>query len=120
MENKDILEYIRSYIEDELDLYFKENPAETVFKRYKELATANYLDIVAMHKLWYMHDYLLKHYTWHINYLFNVGKSHSIESRLNDIKELYDRHNNKYSIEDFEKYIEKMNHVWYVDFWAFL
>ena len=27
MENKDILEYVRPYIEDELDLYFKENPS---------------------------------------------------------------------------------------------
>ena len=53
-----------------------------------------------------MHDYLLKYYTGHINYLFNCGKSHSIESRLKDIKELYDRHNNKYSIEDFEEYIK--------------
>ena len=106
MENKDILEYIRPYIEDELDLYFKENPVETVYKRYQNLATANYLDIVAMHKLEYMHDYLLKYYTEHINYLFNKGKSHSIESRLVDIKELYDRHNNKYSIEDLEKHIQ--------------
>ena len=106
MENKDILEYGRPYIEDELDLYFKENPVETVYKRYQELAISNYLDIVAMHKLEYMHDYLLKYYTGHINYLFNCGKSHSIESRLKDIKELYDRHNNKYSIEDFEEYIK--------------
>ena len=90
MENKDILEYVRPYIEDELDLYFKENPVETVYKRYQELAMSNYLDIVAMHKLEYMHDYLLKYYTGHINYLFNCSKSHSIESRLNDIKELYD------------------------------
>ena len=106
MENKDILEYVRPYIEDELDLYFKENPVETVYKRYQELAISNYLDIVAMHKLEYMHDYLLKYYTGHINYLFNCGKSHSIESRLKDIKELYDRHNNKYSIKDFEEYIK--------------
>ena len=106
MENKDILEYVRPYIEDELDLYFKENPVETVYKRYQKLAISNYLDIVAMHKLEYMHDYLLKYYTGHINYLFNCGKSHSIESRLKDIKELYDRHNNKYSIEDFEEYIK--------------
>ena len=106
MENKDILEYVRPYIEDELDLYFKENPVETVYKRYQKLAISNYLDIVAMHKLEYMHDYLLKYYTGHINYLFNCGKSHSIESRLKDIKELYDRHNNKYSIKDFEEYIK--------------
>ena len=106
MENKDILEYISPYIEDEMDLYFKENPVETVYKRYQELAISNYLDIVAMHKLEYMHDYLLKYYTGHINYLFNCGKSHSIESRLKDIKELYDRHNNKYSIKDFEEYIK--------------
>ena len=106
MENKDIIEYVRPYIEDELDLYFKENPVETVYKRYQELAISNYLDIVAMHKLEYMHDYLLKYYTGHINYLFNCGKSHSIESRLKDIKELYDRHNNKYSIKDFEEYIK--------------
>ena len=106
MENKDILEYVRPYIEDELDLYFKENPVETVYERYQKLATANYLDIVAMHKLEYMHDYLLRYYTGHINYLFNCGKSHSIESRLKDIKELYDRHNNKCSIEDFEEYIK--------------
>ena len=105
----EILEYVRPYIEDELDLYFKENPVETVYKRYQELAISNYLDIVAMHKLEYMHDYLLKYYTGHINYLFNCGKSHSIESRLKDIKELYDRHNNKYSIEDFEEYIKTVN-----------
>ena len=35
-----------------------------------------------------------------------MEKSHSIESRLKNIKGLYDRHNNKYSIEDFEKYIK--------------
>ena len=51
MENKDILEYVRPYIEDGLDLYFKENPVETVYKRYQKLAISNYLDIVAMHKL---------------------------------------------------------------------
>ena len=106
MENKDILKYIKPYIEDDLALYFKENPVETVYKRYQELAMSNYLDIVAMHKLEYMHDYLIKYYTEHINYLFNRGKRHSIESRLKDIKELYDRHNNKYSIEDFEKHIQ--------------
>ena len=105
MENKDILEYIRPQIEGELSVYFKENPIETVYKRYQELAISNYLDIVSMHKLEYMHDYLIKYYTGHINYLFKLGKSHSIESRLKDIKELYDRHNGKYSIEDFEEYI---------------
>ena len=102
MENKDILEYIRPYIEDELDLYFKENPVETVYERYQKLATSDYLDIVAMYKLSYMHDYLLDH----INYLFNKGKSHSIESRLADIKKLYNRHNNKYSIKDLEELIK--------------
>ena len=106
MENKDILEYVRPYIEDELDLYFKENPVETVYERYQKLATANYLDIVAVHKLEYMHDYLLRYYTGHINYLFNLGKSHSIESRLKDIKELYDRHDDKYSIEDLKNILK--------------
>ena len=35
MENKDILEYVRPYIEDELDLYFKENPVKLFMRGIK-------------------------------------------------------------------------------------